>query len=439
MNSAKQKKKTDLRADSARVLFHILEEGRSARDCLPLIQQSHKEQDKAWIQEMSYGVLRNLPLLQHWLRQLLDKPLKNRFKVIEHLIMLGFYQLAFTRVSQHAAVSETVNATQSLGAPGMKGLVNAILRNFVRQSLADNLPEDEQIQSGLPKWLFKKLIREYGSNHANLISSIKAKAPIWLRVNIQRIEFEAFCQALSDAEIDYETSATHPQGIILTKSVDITRLPGFEQGWFAVQDGAAQLAATYLQADKGERVLDCCAAPGGKTCHILELQPELEKIIALDVDATRLKRVDENLTRLGHKAVIVEGDAISPQDWWDGKQFDRILLDVPCSATGVIRRHPDIKWLRKANDINTLVQLQSNILDAIWAILKPGGTLLYATCSILPEENYQQISSFLLRQADAKLDTAFENDSESKPGRQILPGEQQMDGFYYARLLKSDR
>ncbi|MEP0355522.1 16S rRNA (cytosine(967)-C(5))-methyltransferase RsmB [Paraglaciecola sp.] len=427
----------NLRAEAAKVLFQILEEGKSARECLPAIQDHLKEQDKAWLQEMVYGVLRNLPILQFWLRKLLDKPLKNRFKIVEHVVMLGFYQLAFSRVSQHAAVSETVAACQALNTIAMKGLVNAILRTFLRENIFEESAPNEQIASGLPKWLFKKLQLEYQAELSNVVKNMQLKAPIWLRVNPIQISAEQYKTKLHQENIEYQTSDQHTNGIILAKGRDVTSLPGFHEGWFSVQDGAAQLAAAYLQPKAGEHILDCCAAPGGKTCHILELQPEITSLYALEVDQTRARRIEENLERLKHKANIIIGDASDPSRWWDNKQFDRILLDAPCSATGIIRRHPDVKWLRKAADIGVLVELQKQILDAIWLTLKPGGTLLYATCSILPEENHQQISQFLSRTHNARLDESFCHDSVNKPGQQILPGEQQMDGFYYARLVKS--
>lgn len=429
--------KHNLRADAAKVLFDILENGMSAREVLPSVQQHHGDKDKAWLQEMVFGVLRQLPILQYWLRQLLDKPLKKKTKIAEHLIMLGFYQLAFTRVSTHAAVSETVSACKPLNVMGMKGLVNAILRNFIRQETEQNLPDDEQVLSGLPKWLFKRLKLAYPEQLSDLSHAINTRPPIWLRVNQKQITPEAYQQELTRQNIEFELSEDHPQGLILTKGRDITTFPGYQQGWFAVQDGAAQLAAHYLAPEAGERILDCCAAPGGKTCHILEVQPELNSCFALDVDQQRMTRVEENLARLGHTANLVVGDASQPDTWWDGELFDRILLDAPCSATGVIRRHPDIKWLRKGNDIDVLVSLQQQILEKIWTLLKPGGTLLYATCSILPDENALQISKFLENQQNATLSPLSQQESNQQPGRQILPGEGQMDGFYYARLIKS--
>jgi 16S rRNA (cytosine967-C5)-methyltransferase len=427
----------NLRADAAKVLYQILEEGQSARECLPLAQLPHKEQDKAWLQEMVYGVLRNLPILQFWLRQLLDKPLKNRFKIVEQLIMLGFYQLAFSRVSQHAAVSETVAACQPLNTLAMKGLVNAILRTFLRDEMSQQEAPNKQIASGLPKWLYKKLEAEYKDVFVDLSTNMQLKAPIWLRVNTRKISHEHFTEELKKASVEFTDSPGHPEAFILLKGYDVTSLPGFDSGWFAVQDGAAQLAAHYLKPEQGESILDCCAAPGGKICHIIELEPNISKTVALEIDEKRALKIKENLVRLGHDADIVVGDASMPEEWWDGRLFDRVLLDAPCSATGIIRRHPDIKWLRKAKDIDVLVNLQKKILDAIWPLIKPGGTMLYVTCSILPEENHLQIRDFLSRTDNALIDDTFYNDSVDRSGKQILPGDQQMDGFYYARLLKS--
>jgi 16S rRNA (cytosine967-C5)-methyltransferase len=429
----------NLRADAAKVLHQILEEGQSARECLPLAQLPHKEQDKAWLQEMVYGVLRNLPILQFWLRQLLDKPLKNRFKIVEQLIMLGFYQLAFSRVSQHAAVSETVAACQPLNTLAMKGLVNAILRTFLRDEMSQQGTPNKQIASGLPKWLYKKLEAEYKDVFIDLSTNMQLKAPIWLRVNTRKISHAQFAEELKKASIEFTDPIGHPEAFILLKGYDVTSLPGFDSGWFAVQDGAAQLAAHYLKPEQGESILDCCAAPGGKICHIIELEPNISKTVALEIDEKRALKIKENLVRLGHDADIVVGDASMPEKWWDGRLFDRVLLDAPCSATGIIRRHPDIKWLRKAKDIDVLVNLQKQILDAIWPLIKPGGTMLYVTCSILPEENHLQIRDFLSRTDNALIDKTFYNDSVDSPGKQILPGDQQMDGFYYARLLKSPK
>lgn len=427
----------NLRADTAWVIYQILENGKSSRECLAKVQRRYQGKDNAWIQEMSLGVMRQLPLLQTWLRTLLDKPLKGNKKIIEHLILLGLYQMAFSRVSAHAAVSETVNAASYLGSMSLKGLVNAILRNFERQELATKPIDDPVISSGLPKWLYKRLVAAYPGGYEAVVGQTNSQAPIWLRVNTCQVSRETFCSALADADIAFELSEQHPQAVILVKRQDITALPGYQKGWFAVQDGAAQLAAHYLAPQANERILDCCAAPGGKTGHIFEIQPDIASCLAIDSDAIRLERVKENMKRLQHNPAIKTGDALRPDQWWDGQLFDRILLDAPCSATGVIRRHPDIRWLRKSADIAALGALQSEILDVMWSLLKPGGTLLYATCSILPEENSQQIAAFLERTEDAELSVLTNSETAENPGRQILPGEQQMDGFYYARLIKS--
>ena len=430
-------KQKNLRADCAWVIYQILEQGKSSRDCLERVQRRHNVRDNAWLQEMSLGVMRKLPLLQHWLRTLLDRPLKGNKKVLEHLIMLGLYQLAFSRVSKHAAVGETVAAASYLGGTGLKGLVNAVLRNFQREELASRPVEDPIINSGLPKWLFKAIESAYNDDANAVRQATNDMAPIWLRVNSRQINKDDFASLLTKANVEFSFSDEHENGIVLKSREDITALPGFDKGFFAVQDGAAQLAAHYLNPQNGERVLDCCAAPGGKTGHIAELAPKLAYCLALDADEKRLQRVHENMDRLKHSVEIKQGDATNPSQWWDGELFDRILLDAPCSATGVIRRHPDIRWLRKSSDIDNLAALQREILNALWKLLKPGGTLLYATCSILPKENKAQVARFIAETEDANLQPIIKTETNENPGRQILPGEQQMDGFYYARLVKS--
>lgn len=423
-----------LRADSAKVLFAILEQNKSSRGLLSDVQQHYRDaRDKAWLQEVVFGVLRQLPTLQFWLRQLLEKPLKGNKKVVEHLLLVGLYQLAFTRVPAHAAIGETVNACQSLNAAGLKGLVNAILREFQRSELAQQLPTGAAAQAGLPNWLFKQISTAYPAQSEAIVQQMNTKAPLWLRVNRQQITRDEYTHHLVTEGIAFTLPPDHADGIILNQNIDVTALPGYNEGQFAVQDGAAQLAVDYLQPQAHARVLDCCAAPGGKTCHMLERQPSIT-CTAIDNDASRLLRVKENLQRLQLQAEVVCADAANLAEWWDNHPFDAILLDAPCSATGVIRRHPDIRWLRQASDIEALVNLQQLLLQRLWQTLRPGGTLLYATCSILPQENQQQIEQFLAITPDASVCTTTHGDSI---GRQILPGENQMDGFYYARLIKS--
>ncbi|HCA75674.1 MAG: 16S rRNA (cytosine(967)-C(5))-methyltransferase RsmB [Alteromonas oceani] len=429
--------KVDLRADTAWVIFQVLEQGKSSRETLAIAQARHSKKDAAWLQEMAMGVFRHLPQLQIWLRELLEQPLKGSKKILEHVILLGFYQQAFSRVSDHAAVAATVNAAEVLGGKGLKGLINAILRNFQRQQLAEQVSDNPIIQSGLPKWLYKRLANAYPQELESLLSGMNQPAPIWLRVNQQQCTQPDYCNALAEADIRFALSEAHPDAVILLDRTPITTLPGFAEGWFSVQDGAAQLAAPLLDAQPGERILDCCAAPGGKSAHILERTTGLAQLIALDSEASRLTRMTENLQRLQLHANLVCADAAELDSWWDGNCFDRILLDAPCSATGVIRRHPDIRWLRKSADIEVLQALQYKILTNLWRTLKPGGTLVYATCSVLPVENKAQISRFLQEHSNAQLLPIQPGETIEQPGRQILPGEQQMDGFYYARLLKS--
>lgn len=446
-----------LRADAAWVLFQILEHGKSSREVMPKVFDRHEGKDNAWLQEMVFGCLRELPKLQYWLRQLLSKPLKGEQKVIEHLIMLGFYQLVFTRTSSHAAVSETVEACAAMGQHRLKGLVNANLRSFQREALAEQDIDVPHIRVGLPKWLHKQLLQHYPDQVFEIAEQINARPPLWLRVNAlkgSRLNYAAKLEAQGIA-FEYAENSASPlkdigldteQSIRLIKRTDVTALPGFQEGLFSVQDLAAQLAAELLDVQAGDDVLDCCAAPGGKTAHILESQLALASLDAIDSDGQRLERIEENMHRLGHDVAFGEklnlyvvdasSEAVLSRVLKE-KQYDRILLDAPCSATGVIRRHPDIRWLRKASDINNTVALQKTILEQIWQRLKPGGVMLYATCSILKQENQLQIAEFLMSHEDANLVPLHEGDTPESPGLQILPGQAQMDGFYYARLLKS--
>ena len=347
-------------------------------------------------------------------------------------------------IPDHAAVSETVAATSTLKNSHMKALINGVLRNFVRAS-EGAITTDSQtsalpapIQYNHPSWFIKKVQQGYPEKWQQILNANQQKPPMWLRANQQHHTSTDYQKLLATAEISINSVDSLSQAIELTRPTDVSKLPGFEQGWVSVQDSAAQQAARLLDCQKGDVVLDCCAAPGGKTCHILEQTPDITSMTAIDIEASRLVRVEENLTRLGLTAEVIAADAANAKTWWQGQQFDRILLDAPCSGTGVIRRHPDIKWLRKASDIDTLVILQQQILKETWSLLKPGGTLLYATCSILPQENSEQIEHFIENNTDVKLlhiDCAENTDKETI-GWQLIPGEKNMDGFYYAKLLK---
>lgn len=432
------KSQYNIRAVAAKGIYAVLEDRRSLQSILPQVLDAASDKDKAWLHEMLYGVLRNLPTLQFWLRPLLSNPIKAQSRVIEHLLYLGIYQLHFTRVAPHAAISETVDACDVLKQKHVKGLVNAVLRNFQRQQDTLTPPNDERIKLNLPKWFYKSLSNAYPENYAVIAAKQAEKPPVWLRINLHKTSAEKYSAMLTDAGVEHQNHP--PVAMKLLQSVKVQQLPGYAEGLFSVQDKAAQFAAHYLAPQKGDRVLDACAAPGGKLAHLLELQPSLKECVAIDIDAGRLDSITENLLRLGHhnNVTLQVGDACHPESWNpSGELFDRILLDAPCSATGIIRRHPDILWLRKKQDIDNLVQLQKQILATLWQQLKPGGVLLYATCSILPEENSEQIKQFLQETDDAILNPVCDGDCRTTPGRQILPGESEMDGFYYAKLQKS--
>ncbi|MBY8301182.1 16S rRNA (cytosine(967)-C(5))-methyltransferase RsmB [Vibrio fluvialis] len=423
----------NVRAAAAQVLFQVVDKGQSLSMALPAAQQNIRPRDHALLQEICYGALRYLPRLESIANALMDNPLKGKQRVFHHLILVGIYQLSFMRIPAHAAVGETVEGAQDLKGPRLRGLINAVLRTYQRnqEQLDAQAVSHNAGKYGHPSWLLKLLQNAYPQQWEAIVEANNSKAPMWLRVNHQHHDRDAYQALLNNENIDSSVHSQAEDALKLAAPCDVTKLPGFEKGWVSVQDAAAQLSLHYLQPQDGELILDCCAAPGGKTAHILE-RTQGSEVVAIDCDDTRLKRVHDNLKRLNLSAKVVCGDARYPQEWWQGSQFDRILLDAPCSATGVIRRHPDIKWLRRAEDIAALAELQREILDAMWQQLKPGGTLVYATCSITPQENVLQVKDFLARTSDAQL-VGSELDN---PGRQILPGEEDMDGFYYAVLTK---
>jgi len=424
----------NVRAAAANVLYLVVDKGHSLSSALPAAQQTVRPRDHALLQEICYGALRYLPRLEMIANQLMDKPLKGKQRVFHHLILVGIYQLSFMRIPAHAAVGETVEGTKELKGPRLRGLINAVLRNYQRnqEELDQMAVSNNAGKYGHPSWLLKLLQEAYPQQWESIVDANNQKAPMWLRVNHQHHSRDEYLELLKTENIDNSIHSEAKDAVKLAAPCDVTQLPGFDKGWVSVQDAAAQLSINYLTPQDGELILDCCAAPGGKTAHILERTQGCE-VVAIDCDESRLKRVHDNLQRLNLKAKVICGDARNPKDWWQGEQFDRILLDAPCSATGVIRRHPDIKWLRRADDIEALAELQSEILDAMWQQLKPGGTLVYATCSITPQENRDQVKAFLARTKDAQL----HGSTVDNPGRQILPGEEDMDGFYYAILNKN--
>lgn len=426
----------NIRLIAARVLARILQDGQSLTTALeaalPGVEAS---KDQAFIQAVCYGVCRHYHRLDFILSQLLTKPIKDT--ELKALALVGLYQLSFMRVKPHAAVSETVLATAK--KPWAKGLINAVLRNYIREqaNLEQQADHNPIAQLSHPAWLISALGQDWPEHAAQLCEANNQQAPLVLRVNLARGSREHYIELL--AKQGYPAVAVEhcPSALALHKPIAVELLPGFADGLVSVQDTAAQLAAYLLDVQPGQRVLDVCAAPGGKTAHILEHQPLLKELLAVDIDRARLQRVSDGLARLQLNAQTIVGDAAQPQTWWDGQLFERILLDAPCSALGVIRRHPDIKLLRRAEDIPVLQALQHSILRAIWPLLAPGGLLLYATCSVLKQENEQQIADFLAAHPDAaERPISAEWGQARSHGRQILTGADGMDGFYYAGLVK---
>lgn len=415
--------------------------GRSLSDVLaPGLRAVPAGRDQSLARELVYGVLRWYSRLAAVRENLLSKPLKRRDRDIDLLILVGLYQCMEMRTPSHAAVAATAEVARGLQKAWAVGLVNAVLRRFLREqarhlAVADAKPATRYAH---PEWLIERYQAAWPNDWGQLLDENNARAPMTLRVNRRRLSPKQYLALLTEQEIAAQTHPHAVDAVVLSSPVAIERLPGFEEGLVSVQDAAAQLAAELLDIPDGGRVLDACAAPGGKTAHVLERFPAAGEIVALDVSAERLQRVAESLQRLELTATVKVGDATQPEHWWDGAGFDRILVDAPCSGSGVIRRHPDIKWLRRDEDLATLAQQQRQILNALWPLLKQGGKLVYATCSVLPEENEQVLADFLAVQADARgLSLEADWGREQAIGRYILTGEAGMDGFYYGCLQKS--
>ncbi|WP_434635182.1 16S rRNA (cytosine(967)-C(5))-methyltransferase RsmB [Chromobacterium sp. CV08] len=402
-----------------------IEEGTTLTEALADAQRQQaglSAAERGALQDLSYGSLRHLGVLRHCLRQLVPNPLPE--PRVERLLLVALYQLQHTRAAPYAVVNEAVTQAGQLARGKFKGLVNGVLRNFQRRrdEVLAAAAADEAAWSNHPDWWVARLKAAYPGEWRDVVDASNVHPPLTLRVNRRRGSVADYLARLEAAGM--AASALGGDAVRVAKPVAVRELPGFADGDVSVQDEGAQRAAHWLDLAPGLRVLDACAAPGGKTGHMLELA-DLE-VVALDIDAARLARVGDNLERLGLNASLRQADAARPQDWWDGKPFDRILADVPCSASGVVRRHPDIKWLRRPGDFAALGRQQAAMADALWPLLASGGKMLYATCSIFPEENRQQLESFLARHPDAAC----------LKQEQLLPCERH-DGFYYALLAKS--
>ncbi len=377
---------------------------------------------RAAIMDICYGSLRHYGWLRGALDSLLSKPLADPF--IDRLLIISLYQLLYSQTAAYAVVDHAVHVATAHDDGRLKALVNAILRNFQRRraELTAALKREPVAFWNHPDWWIGVVQQTWPRDWKQILTVANQHPPMTLRVNVRRTTPEAYLATLTAADMP---ATLHTSGAItLTKPVPVDKLPGFAEGVVSVQDAGAQLAASWLEVKDGMRVLDACAAPGGKTGHLLEIA-DLD-LTAVDVDTARLARVSSNLARLGLSAQTVTGDAARPATWWDGKPFDRVLADVPCSASGVVRRHPDIKWTRRPTDAQTFARQQIGFLDALWALVVPGGKMLYATCSIFPAENRRQIDNFLTRHVNASLERDI----------QLLPSEEH-DGFYYALLCKA--
>lgn len=430
----------NVRVAAAKIIVSILHDEGSLSTLLPQYLAKVEERDRGLLQQLCYGTLRYYPRLKSYLDRLLAKPFKAKDQDLEAILACSLYQLLETRIPSHAAVNEAVATCKALKKPWAKGLVNAILRRFIREQdeLDETLKDNLAFSTAHPDWLVAYWKRAWPEHVDNIVLANNTQPPMTLRVNRRHLDREHYLENLNRLDIAASATPFSIDGITLQSPRDVLTLPGFAEGDISVQDEAAQLSARLLDLKPGQRVLDACCAPGGKTCHILELLDNEGDVIALDISPTRLERVEDNLSRLGLHAQLIDADAADTASWWDGKPFDRILLDAPCSATGVIRRHPDVKLLRNPTDIAKLAKLQLTLLRALWPLLIEGGVLLYATCSTLPQENDDVIKAFSRDVSDISVESIAVNAGLETPvGRQLLPKINGHDGFFYALLRKT--
>jgi len=430
------------RAIAAEVIDAVVSKGQSLDAAIAANEMRAAPNDRALLRMLCYGALRHHWQLRGWIDRLLDRPLKRRDSVIDALLAVGLFQLELTRIPDHAAVSQTVEAVRQLRRPKLAGLINACLRRFQREEISAGDPIGDEMRWNHPQWLIDRIRHDWPKDWESVLAANNERAPMWLRVNSSKSMATEYHARLAAAGIEATHLDAIPGALCLSAPAAVDDLPGFGSGDVSVQDGAAQIAATWLLAKTEGRILDACAAPGGKSGHLLEIGGDRIELTALDKDAERIEGIRQNLDRLGRDATIGVADASKPEEWWDGEQFDGILLDAPCSATGVIRRHPDIKLLRRASDIKSLALLQRAMLDALWALLIPGGRLLYVTCSTLAAENDEVTGDFLKDQRDAVEDDVLPNYNirdlmrRKACGYQVLPGMARLDGFYFACLEK---
>ena len=434
------------KTDNARLLavwglLQVQQKGQSLNTLLPIINEQLVSKNYAFSAECCYGVCRQYFFLEALLSLLLTKKLKHKDQDIQLILLLGLYQLTFMDVAPHAAISETVNLCRLVSKKWATKFTNAILRRFQREQKA-LLEQVEKSQGhwALPPWMISKIKSQWAGFDQQIAWSYRQKPPMNIRIDTTKISRDAYLNKLKEQGIEAKKSTLSPVGLSLAKPLPVNQLNGFSEGFCSVQDHGAQLAAILLNPQAGDRILDACAAPGGKSLHLLQMAKNNIKLTSIDNQLERLKLIEQNLTRANLNATVICADAANPQGKWSEQQYDRILLDVPCSASGVIRRHPDIKLLRKAEDIQPLVEIQAQILEQMWSLLKVGGHLLYVTCSIFETENEQQIKNFLTHHQNAQhLDLADNIGIKQSYGRQLLPLSADHDGFYFALLTKKQQ
>ncbi len=434
---------SDTRALSALLVYEVCINQKSLNTLLPLTNHQIDEKDRALLQEIVFGTCRWFLWLKTLYQALLSKPIHRNDFLVECLLCTGIYQLLFTRVPAHACLNETVEAAEKLGLGRFKGLINAMLRQIsqVNIDIEDKHTRETMNTLSHPQWFQDKLKNNWPDIWQEILEQNNQHPPMSLRINTyfynNNTPQDLYLKKLHDQEIPAQASRLSTTGIILEKACPVQSLPDFAEGGISVQDEAAQLSSVLLDLAPKLRVLDACAAPGGKTCAMLEKEPSLS-VTALDADAARSKRIEENLNRLKLNAEIKVANAEDLSQWWDGQPFDRILLDAPCSATGVIRRHPDIKLLRQEGDIKQLAELQFKLINTLWDTLTPGGLMVYATCSVFSQENSRIIERFLKQTENAKLIPISEDwGVDTGFGTQLFPNMQSHDGFFYARIQKT--
>ncbi len=428
----------NVRAVSAKMISRVIDSGLTLDAALAGSLASIKQHDdRRFAKELCFGALRWFDQLEFILNRYLSRKLKRKDSDIKMLILIGLYQLHYLNTPGYAAISETVNAVAELDKAWAKPLVNAVLRRSQREfhKIQPELNKNLTARYSHPQWLVNKIQLDWPDLWEAVLQANNQRPPQHLRVNVLKTSRESYLDELSRAGIRAEKMDLTPSAILAPDAVDVSRLPGFEAGYVSIQDAGAQLAATLLDPQPGDRVLDACAAPGGKTAHICERQPSIDEITAIDVDKKRIGLLNNTLSRLNLNAKVIKANVGATDSWWDGQPFDRILLDAPCSATGVIRRHPDVKYLKSSEQVANLRNIQAELLEATWPLLKRGGKLVYSTCSLLDDENDRVIEKFLNNHPSANLETIREEwGIATTYGRQLLPCIDNTDGFYYAKL-----